>query len=203
MLFDSSVFSTILLNYTKINKSYKNQIKHISWDFCDLKQPNTQLFQNLLSLLSFLPFSPALWISFPFCKDWFRKKKKKRRGKWIHSLESDNCSSLYSFPKHTMLKHKSHFKRLLCIHIFSIYVFIYSTETITKPLLSPMSLPKIIQYFCPHWILHFLTGCVHSQSLSALGLQSQKSCLVSGTSSKEVPEPAQEEREIKNERGKR
>lgn len=30
-------------------------------------------------------------------------------------------------------EHKSHFKRLLCIHIFYIYVFIYSTDTITKP----------------------------------------------------------------------
>lgn len=28
-----------------------------------------------------------------------------------------------------------------------------------------MSQPRTIQYFCPHWILHFLTSCAHSQSL--------------------------------------
>lgn len=44
----------------------------------------------------------------------------------------------------------------------------------------------------PNWLCTFPVP-------SALGLQQQKSCSASGTSTKEVPEPAKEESGIKNE----
>lgn len=82
-------------------------------------------------------------------------------------------------------------------YIYFIYIFYLQHWHYNQALLSPVCQPRAIQYFCPHWILHFPTGCAHWE------LQQQKSCLVPGTSSKEVPELAQEEREINNGRGKK